>query len=158
MNTRRRLTGVVTSNKMEKTVLVEISRTYRHRLYKKVVSSKKRVMAHDELECEIGDHVQIVESHPISRHKHWVVQEILRRDVGAGETDLMIDEPEFTLAEPETIEDEAVSAVDEPVEMVDEPEDMEDEAKATAGELEEAVEETGDAEEVDDEPDSEGDA
>ena len=85
MNNRRRIVGVVTSNKMDKTVVVEISRTYRHDLYKKVVHSKKRVMAHDELGCEIGDRVQIVESQPISRHKHWVVEEILRREVGAGE-------------------------------------------------------------------------
>jgi small subunit ribosomal protein S17 len=85
MNTRRRLTGVVTSNKMQKTVVVEITRTYRHRLYKKVVSSRKHVMAHDELGCQIGDHVTIVESQPLSRHKRWVVQEILRHELGAGE-------------------------------------------------------------------------
>lgn len=85
MNTRRRLTGVVTSNKMQKTVVVEITRTYRHRLYKKVVSSRKRVMAHDELGCQVGDHVRIVESRPLSRHKRWVVQQILRREAGAGE-------------------------------------------------------------------------
>ena len=84
MNTRRRITGVVTSNKMQKTVVVEISRTYRHRLYKKVVDSSKRVMAHDELGCQIGDRVRIVESQPISRRKRWVVEEILRREVGAG--------------------------------------------------------------------------
>ena len=88
MNTRRRLTGVVTSNKMEKTVVVEISRTYQHRLYKKVVSSSNRVMAHDELGCQVGDRVRIVESRPISRHKRWVVQEILRRDILAGEPQL----------------------------------------------------------------------
>jgi small subunit ribosomal protein S17 len=92
MNTRRRLTGVVTSNKMQKTVVVEITRTYRHRLYKKVVTIRKKVMAHDELDCEIGDHVRIVESQPISRRKRWVVEEIVRRDVGAGE-------PEFADAE-----------------------------------------------------------
>ena len=86
MNDRRRLTGVVTSDKMDKTVIVEITRTYRHRLYKKVIHSRKRVMAHDELGCQIGDHVRIVESRPISRHKRWVVQEILRRDIAAGET------------------------------------------------------------------------
>jgi len=85
MNNRRRIVGVVTSNKMDKTVVVEISRTYRHDLYKKVVHSKKRVMAHDELGCEIGDRVQIVESQPISRHKRWVVEEILRREIGAEE-------------------------------------------------------------------------
>jgi small subunit ribosomal protein S17 len=85
MNERRRINGVVTSNKMQKTVVVEISRTYRHPLYKKVVNSRKRVMAHDELGCEIGDQVVIVESRPISRHKHWVVEKIIRHDVVAGE-------------------------------------------------------------------------
>ena len=88
MNTRRRITGVVTSNKMDKTVVVEISRTYRHRLYKKVVSSRKRVMAHDELGCQIGDRVQIVESQPISRNKHWVVQQIIRRETGGEQPEL----------------------------------------------------------------------
>ncbi len=81
MNNRRRMTGVVTSNKMQKTVVVEISRTYRHRLYKKVVHSRRRFMAHDELGCKIGDQVQIVESRPLSRHKRWVVEEILRHDI-----------------------------------------------------------------------------
>jgi small subunit ribosomal protein S17 len=88
MNKRRRLTGVVTSDKMEKTVKVEVSRTYRHKLYKKVVHSKKRYMAHDELGCQIGDQVRIVESKPISRHKRWVVEEILVRDITAQEPDL----------------------------------------------------------------------
>lgn len=86
MNNRRRLTGVVTSNKMDKTVVVEISRTYRHRLYKKVVHTRKHVMAHDELGCNLGDHVRIVESQPISRHKRWVVEAILRHDIAAGDT------------------------------------------------------------------------
>ena len=88
MNTRRRLTGVVTSDKMDKTVVVEISRTYRHQLYKKVVDSSKRVMAHDELGCQVGDHVRIVESRPISRRKRWVVEEILRGAVGADEPEV----------------------------------------------------------------------
>ncbi|MFZ5820499.1 MAG: 30S ribosomal protein S17 [Chloroflexota bacterium] len=90
MNNRRRITGVVTSNKMTKTVVVEITRTYRHPLYKKVVQTSKRVKAHDELDCQVGDQVQIVESQPISRDKHWVVETILKRevrteDVGVGE-------------------------------------------------------------------------
>jgi small subunit ribosomal protein S17 len=89
MNTRRRISGVVTSNKMQKTVVVEISRTYRHRLYKKVVKSSRRVMAHDELNCQIGDHVWIVESQPLSRRKRWVVETIIRREAGAGEPDLV---------------------------------------------------------------------
>jgi len=87
MNTRRRITGVVTSTKMDKTVVVEISRTKRHPLYKKVIDTSKRLMAHDELGCQVGDHVRIVESQPISRRKRWVVEEILRREVGVGEVE-----------------------------------------------------------------------
>jgi small subunit ribosomal protein S17 len=85
MNKRRRLVGVVTSNKMQKTVVVEVSRTFRHPLYLKVVHSSKRMMAHDEQGCQIGDQVRIVESRPLSRHKKWVVEEILHRDIRAGE-------------------------------------------------------------------------
>ena len=88
MNTRRRITGVVTSDKMDKTVVVQISRTYRHRLYKKVIHTRRRVMAHDELGCQVGDEVRIVESRPISKNKHWVVEEILRHTIGAGEPKL----------------------------------------------------------------------
>jgi len=86
MNNRRRLIGVVTSNKMQKTVVVEVTRTFRHPLYLKVVHSGKHMMAHDELGCQIGDHVRIVESRPISRKKRWVVEEIIRRDIRAGDT------------------------------------------------------------------------
>ena len=80
MNERRRIVGVVTSNKMMKTVVVEISRSFRHPLYKKVVHTSKRVMAHDELNCQIGDEVKIVESRPLSHEKRWVVEEIVRRE------------------------------------------------------------------------------
>ena len=83
MNTRRRLTGVVTSTKMEKTVIVEITRTYRHRLYKKVVHDRKHLMAHDELGCQLGDQVRIVESRPLSRTKRWLVEETRHHDVAA---------------------------------------------------------------------------
>jgi small subunit ribosomal protein S17 len=90
MNNRRRMTGFVTSNKMTKTVVVEVTRTFRHPLYKKVVHRAKRVKAHDELNCQIGDQVQIVESQPISRDKHWVVESVIKRetrtaDAGVGE-------------------------------------------------------------------------
>jgi len=81
MNNRRRMTGVVTSNKMTKTVVVEITRSYRHPLYKKVVHSSKRVKAHDELDCQIGDEVKLVASKPISREKHWVVESIVKREI-----------------------------------------------------------------------------
>ncbi len=77
MNERRRLNGVVTSNKMTKTVVVEISRTFRHPLYHKVIHTSKRVKAHDELGCKIGDNVQIVETRPLSHDKRWVVEKIL---------------------------------------------------------------------------------
>lgn len=81
MNQRRRMTGFVTSNKMTKTVVVEITRSYRHPLYKKVVHSSKRVKAHDELGCQIGDEVKLVASKPISREKHWVVESIIKREI-----------------------------------------------------------------------------
>ncbi len=80
MNDRRRIVGKVTSNKMTKTVVVEITRHYRHPLYKKVVYSSKRVKAHDEIGCQVGDEVQIVESRPMSREKRWVVESVVKRE------------------------------------------------------------------------------
>jgi len=80
MNERRRMTGIVTSNKMMKTVVVKIDRTYRHPLYRKVVHSSSKIKAHDELGCNIGDMVQIVESAPISREKAWVVEAIIKHE------------------------------------------------------------------------------
>ncbi len=86
MNTRRRLTGFVTSNKMTKTVVVEITRTYQHPLFKKVVHSSKKVHAHDELGCQVGDEVEIVESRPLSAMKRWVVYKIVRHVSGGTAT------------------------------------------------------------------------
>jgi len=90
MNNRRRMTGVVTSNKMTKTVVVEITRKFRHPLYQKVVYSSTRVKAHDEIGCQIGDEVQIVETRPLSRDKRWAVEAVVKRetriaDQGVGE-------------------------------------------------------------------------
>jgi small subunit ribosomal protein S17 len=86
MNDRRRMVGVVTSNKMMKTVVVEITRTFRHKLYGKVVHSTHRVKAHDDMACQIGDEVQIVESRPLSRDKAWAVETVLKRQgVSEGE-------------------------------------------------------------------------
>ncbi len=81
-NERARLVGKVISNKMTKTVVVEISRTLRHPLYGKVVRSNRRLKAHAELECGIGDVVQIVESKPISKEKRWVVEKIVNKSAG----------------------------------------------------------------------------
>lgn len=80
MNNRRRITGVVTSNKMQKTVVVEITRNFRHPLYQKVIHNSNRVKAHDELGCQIGDEVQIVETRPLSAEKRWVVEAIVKRE------------------------------------------------------------------------------
>lgn len=81
MNNRRRIVGKVTSNKMTKTVVVEIVRKFRHPLYKKVVYASKRVKAHDEIGCQVGDEVQIVESAPLSREKRWVVETVIKREI-----------------------------------------------------------------------------
>lgn len=83
MNERRRMTGVVTSNKMQKTVVVEITRTFRHPLYRKVVHTAHRVKVHDELGCQVGDKVQIVESRPISAQVHFVVEMIIKHEADA---------------------------------------------------------------------------
>lgn len=77
-NNRRRLVGRVVSDKMEKTVVVAIERRKAHPIYKKVVKSTKKVMAHDESNAiEVGSVVQLVESRPLSRHKRWVVEKVL---------------------------------------------------------------------------------
>lgn len=77
---RRHLTGVVTSDKMDKTVVVSVERRYRHPLYKKVVKETKKYMAHDENnDCRVGDTVRIIESRPYSHRKRWAVEEIVER-------------------------------------------------------------------------------
>jgi small subunit ribosomal protein S17 len=77
---RRILVGRVLSNRMDKTVVVQVERTKRHRLYGKVITMRKRFKAHDaKNECQIGDLVKMVESRPLSRDKQWVVTEILER-------------------------------------------------------------------------------
>jgi small subunit ribosomal protein S17 len=77
---RKRLVGNVVSNKMQKTVVVEVTRTRRHPLYGKVIRVHKRYKAHDENNsCQMGDEVRIVESRPYSKEKHWLVDEILKR-------------------------------------------------------------------------------
>ena len=81
MSKRRRMTGVVTSNKMDKTVSVRLTRRFRHRLYKKVIDRHTSIKAHDELGCDIGDQVMVVESKPMSKTKRWAVEEIIRKTV-----------------------------------------------------------------------------
>lgn len=77
-NNRRRLVGRVISDKMQKTVVVQIERRKMHPLYKKVVISTKKIMAHDESDqVPVGALVRVVESRPISRNKRWVVETVL---------------------------------------------------------------------------------
>lgn len=77
---RRTLQGRIKSNKMEKTVVVEVERRTMHPVYKKFISSRERYMAHDERnECTVGDRVEIRESRPLSRHKRWVVVRVVVR-------------------------------------------------------------------------------
>ncbi len=77
---KRRLEGVVVSNKGDKTVVVSVERRFLHPRYRKTVRSHKKYMAHDEANaCNIGDRVRIVESAPISRRKRWRMEAILDR-------------------------------------------------------------------------------
>ncbi len=72
---KKTLTGKVTSNKMNKTVAVEVSRRFSHPIYRKVVEMRKKFLAHTEEKHEIGDIVTIEESRPLSKRKRWVVVE-----------------------------------------------------------------------------------
>ena len=75
---QKMLTGIVVSNKMQNTVVVQVERTHRHPLYGKVVRSHKKYMAHDaENACHEGDIVRIREARPMSKRKRWVVVETL---------------------------------------------------------------------------------
>lgn len=76
--------GVVVSNKMQKTVVVEVERVFRHPLYQKVVRFAKKFKAHDELgQCRIGDQVEIKECRPLSKDKRWRVTRRLNVDSAA---------------------------------------------------------------------------
>lgn len=75
--------GIVVSNKADKTVVVKVERKFQHPLYNRTVKQSKKFMAHDEANvCQIGDTVKIVESRPLSKRKRWAVVEIVQK---AGE-------------------------------------------------------------------------
>ena len=77
---RKLRTGTVTSDRMDKTVAVEIVRTYQHPLYKKIVRSSTKILAHDEQNtCRVGDLVQVVEVRPLSRRKRWKVRHVVSK-------------------------------------------------------------------------------
>jgi small subunit ribosomal protein S17 len=74
------LQGIVVSNKMQKTIVVEIRQRKLHRLYKKYLMRTKRIKAHDEKnECGIGDTVRVVESRPLSKEKRWRLLSIVEK-------------------------------------------------------------------------------
>lgn len=105
-NKRRRLEGRVVSNKMDKTVVIAIERRKMHPIYKKVVRTTKKIMAHDESNAlEIGALVRVVESKPLSRHKRWVVEEVLQAE-GAPVLETLPDE-EGLVGGASQVEDEA---------------------------------------------------
>lgn len=77
---RKVRTGVVVSDKMEKTIVVRVDRMAKHSLYGKPVLRSKKFMAHDEAnDCRIGDKVMIAETRPLSAHKRWEVAQIIER-------------------------------------------------------------------------------
>jgi small subunit ribosomal protein S17 len=77
---RQEKVGVVTSNKMQKTVVITVERSVIHPLYKRVVRRSKNFLAHDEKnECRVGDTVRIQETRPLSRLKRWRVVEIVAK-------------------------------------------------------------------------------
>ena len=162
---RKTREGTVVSDKMDKTVVVAVASSVRHRLYKKIVRRLRRYMAHDETnDAKLGDRVRIVESRPYSRRKRWQLVEVLmhadRPEVAAEEIDLELlgevkaekeeapeaaEEPEAAAeAEPETVEEakaEEPEAVEEAV-ALEEPEAVEEavEAEPEAAEEPEVVE------------------
>ena len=79
-NLRKTQVGIVTSDKMDKTVVVSIKDRVKHPLYGKIVNRTVKIKAHDEKnECGIGDRVLVKETRPLSKDKHWRVAEIIEK-------------------------------------------------------------------------------
>jgi len=79
-NLRKTMTGMVVSDKMDKTVVVRVEDRVKHPLYKKIVKRTVKIKAHDENnECGIGDKIRIMETRPLSKDKHWRLASILEK-------------------------------------------------------------------------------
>jgi small subunit ribosomal protein S17 len=76
---RQEKVGLVTSDKMQKTVVVRVERQVRHRKYKRYIRRRTKFMAHDEIGAHIGDIVRIIETRPLSARKRWRVVEIVQK-------------------------------------------------------------------------------
>lgn len=87
---RKVLTGLVISDKMQKTAIVEVERKYRHPMYKKVVRAKKKYKVHNPdqpgLTARMGDFVEIMETRPLSKEKRWRLVKVIRKAKGGEET------------------------------------------------------------------------
>lgn len=128
---KRTLTGRVVSNKMDKTIIVEVETSKRHPLYRRTIRIRKRYKAHDENNsCSEGDVVSIVEHRPISKDKRWLVREVVGhlepQDIAENEIDTGVDAEVVTVvvqeneidtgaavAEVEEVEEEAVAEEDD---------------------------------------------
>ena len=88
---RNEKVGLVVSTKMQKTIVIEVSRRVPHPLYKRIIGKRKKFYAHDEQStAKLGDVVRIVECRPLSKMKRWALTEVIRRaaQVGAQPKDL----------------------------------------------------------------------
>ena len=81
-NLRKVMIGTVTSNKMDKTVVVSVETSVKHKLYGKIVKRTYNLKAHDEENiCQIGDKVKVMETRPLSKDKRWRVVEVVEKAV-----------------------------------------------------------------------------
>jgi len=79
---KRQMTGMVFSNRMDKTVTVMVERLVKHKLYHKYIKRRSKFTAHDETNsCQVGDKIVITESRPLSRNKRWRVNKILEKAI-----------------------------------------------------------------------------
>ena len=81
-NLRKVMIGTVTSNKMDKTIVVSVETSVKHKLYGKIVKRTYKLKAHDEENiCQIGDKVKVMETRPLSKDKRWRVVEVVEKAV-----------------------------------------------------------------------------
>ena len=79
-NLRKTRTGIVVSDKMDKTIVVKLTTRVQHPLYKKFIQKTTKIKAHDENnECGVGDTVRVMETRPLSKDKHWRLVEVIEK-------------------------------------------------------------------------------
>ena len=81
-NLRKTLIGIVSSNKMDKTIVVKVETSVKHPIYKKIVKRTYKLKAHDEENvCQVGDRVKVMETRPLSKDKRWRVVEVTEKAI-----------------------------------------------------------------------------